>query len=337
MNIENLKSEIFNLDQASFENLSLKVFHYQYSNNPIYQQFVDNLNINPNSIQELNQIPFLPIEIFKYQKIYSGTNCPEFYFESSGTSGQTCSKHYYYSTDFYLKIAEKIFNDFYGELKDYHFIGLLPSYLERQNASLVCMVNDFIKKSESDYSGFYLNNFEELNSKIKKLIHTNKKIFIIGVSFGILDWLEYKKLDSEIINAFENDQIILMETGGMKGRRKEMSREELHKIFQSHTHAKNIHSEYGMTELFSQSYSKRDGVFQTGFSKKIILRELNDPFTMVKEYNKTGGINIIDLANVESLSFIATQDAGKLLSNKEFEIMGRIQNSDLRGCNLMVN
>lgn len=337
MNFTDLKSEIFHVKESYFDELSLKIFRFQYENNHLYHQFVDNLRVNPKLVKSVEEIPFLPIEIFKYQKIYTGTEEPKNYFESSGTTGQITSKHYYLTKDFYFQVAERIFETHYGPLENYHIIGLLPSYLERENASLVAMVNDFIKKSQSEFSGFYLNNFQELNSILKKLVLSNKKTLILGVSFGILDWLESGPLPEEIIQSFKNEDFILMETGGMKGRRKELSREELHQIFQKFTQAPKIHSEYGMTELFSQSYSQGEGIFKPGFTQKILIRELNDPFSYVKTFSKIGGINLIDLANIESLCFIATQDAGKKITSKEFLITGRIKEADLRGCNLMIN
>ncbi len=332
-----LKSKIFNLKDSNFEELSLEVCQYQYENNAIYHQFINNLTIPINQIDSIHKIPFLPIEIFKYQKIYTGQTSPENYFESSGTTSQDKSKHYYYQTDFYLNIAQKIFENEFGALENYHLIGLLPSYLERQNSSLICMVDSFIKKSNSTKSGYFLNNFKELNDLLKVLKDSEKKTLILGVSFGILDWLEFEPLSKELKKRFELGHFMIMETGGMKGRRKEIFREELHKIIQSKTSAKQIYSEYGMTELFSQSYSQSKGIFRPGFTKRIILRELNDPFTYINSFNKIGGINIIDLANIDSLSFIATQDTGKLISPRSFELMGRIQQADLRGCNLMIS
>lgn len=320
-----LKQRLLNVKEDSFESLALDVFRFQYKHNKIYHKYVDLLKINIKSVKKLEEIPFLPIQFFKSHRI-STTDLPEYkIYESSGTTGSITSKHYVYDEDFYFKVAKKIFEDRYGALSQYNILALLPNYLERSNSSLVAMVNHFMKFSKPD-SGFYLDDFSVLHEKIKYLNNSKEKFILWGVTFALMDF-------SEVFPRPLNDNIVL-ETGGMKGRKKEMVRGEVHEMLCHNFQIRSIHAEYGMTELFSQAYSQNDGLYQEPFSMKILLRELNDPFNYVA-VGKRGGVNVIDLANIDSCSFIATQDLGVKHNDITFEILGRFDESDVRGCNLM--
>jgi hypothetical protein len=355
-----LKQKVLELAPDGFDSLALEIFRYQSINNAVYQNYLQCLNIEADKVLSVEQIPFLPIEFFKTQTVVSGKNKAKVTFESSGTTGQNTSQHHVEDPDFYLEIAEQIFEKFYGKLSNFKIFALLPSYLERTNSSLVYMVEHFIRKSGSPDSGFFLNDLEGLAKALKgdeKLDNEENdlnfqsspqilrpKILLIGVTFGLLDFAE-----SGIDLSFLKDQndLIVMETGGMKGRRKELLREEVHEILTNAFHVKTIHSEYGMTELLSQGYSDGEGIFELPVSMKILLRDVNDPFCYISN-SRTGGINVIDLANVDSCSFIETKDLGawesvnqlSVISNStfpKFRILGRFDNSDIRGCNLMIS
>lgn len=328
---------IFNIkSDAGFERLALEIFKFQSENNEVYAHFIDSLKISVDSVTTLHRIPFLPIEFFKSHKIISDASKEPVNFElsnfelftSSGTTGITQSKHFVTDLSVYIKSYSRAFEYFYGDIKEYCFLALLPSYLEREGSSLIYMAEDLIKKSGHAGSGFYLNNYDGLIQKLNSLREKKQKTILLGVTYALLDLAE--KPGHQI--GFEN--LIVMETGGMKGKRKEMVREELHKILCESLGVKAIHSEYGMTELLSQAYSKGNGLFECPPWMKIMIRDTNDPFTFLAE-NKTGGINVIDLANINSCSFIATQDLGKI-SNNFFEVLGRFDNSDIRGCNLLI-
>jgi phenylacetate-coenzyme A ligase PaaK-like adenylate-forming protein len=326
--IQDFTSSLHRINEANFEDIALQLFRYQATNNRIYKHYVDSLGLDIVKIASINQIPFLPIEFFKTQDIVSGNWLPEVEFTSSGTSGLANSRHKVSDLSFYLTNAESIFNRFFGPLNNYHFLALLPSYLERNGSSLIAMMNHFIKKSESTLSGFYLGNEEELATKFNELVSSTKKVIIWGVSFALLDLAERFQLDLS--------NCLIVETGGMKGRRKEMIREELHHFLTNRFNVRAIASEYGMTELLSQAYSLGEGKFVGPPWVKILIREVNDPFVSA-HFDKVGGINVIDLANAHSCAFIETQDLGKMSQSGYFEVVGRIDNSDLRGCNLMVN
>lgn len=320
-----LKQRLLGLDGNSFEDLSLDIFQFQYQHNKVYRQYVDLLKIDPGSVLHIRQIPFLPIEFFKSHVVSCHTSLSEKVYESSGTTGALTSKHYVYDEAFYCKVAKRIFEAQYGGLEQYTILALLPNYLERQNSSLVAMVHHFMQYTQKG-SGFYLDNFEQLYQEIELLKQSNAKIILWGVTFGLLDFSEAYSVDLQ-------DHIVL-ETGGMKGRKKELVRGEVHDLLCKGFNVTKIHAEYGMTELFSQAYAQGEGLYRAPFSMKILLRELNDPFAYV-DMGKRGGVNVIDLANIDSCSFIATQDLGLQHSEDVFEILGRFDASDIRGCNLM--
>ena len=320
-------NNIFNINNNSeFESVALDVFKFQFENNSVYRSFCDLLYKHPSNITRIEDIPFLPIQFFKSHEVLSSSKKIEKIFNSSGTTGSITSKHYVTNTSVYENSFRKGFKHFYGDIKDYVVLALLPSYLERGGSSLIYMVDDMIKKSNHPESGFYLNNLSELNTKLNRLDSGGQKILLIGVSFALLDLIETHKLN--LNNA------IIMETGGMKGKRKEMIREELHNALKTGFGVKKIHSEYGMTELLSQAYSTGNGIFKCPSWMKILIRNTEDAFA-IEPHGKTGGINIIDLANINSCSFIATQDLGKVYEDGTFEVLGRFDHSDIRGCNLM--
>jgi phenylacetate-coenzyme A ligase PaaK-like adenylate-forming protein len=317
--------KIFNIStDEMFEELAIELFKFQYKNNKIYQKYCNLLKINPKKINKVEKIPFLPISFFKSHKVYCGNKKSEIKFFSSGTTGMTPSIHFVKNVNIYKQSFIKGFSQFYGDIQDYIVIGLLPSYLEREGSSLIYMVEDLIKKSKHEKSGFFLNEFDEIEAIVNEYQST-KKILIIGVSYALLDFSEKNKPDLS--------NCIVMETGGMKGKRKEMPKQELHQILKKRFNVNQIHSEYGMTELLSQAYALKNGKFKTPPWMKVITRETNDPFSFTSQ--KTGGLNIIDLANIYSCAFIATQDLGRV-HNNYFEVLGRFDNSDIRGCNLLV-
>ena len=326
--LNSYKKEVLLLDKGNFENLALRIFHFQSQNNPIYKQYLRLSGNNYKSIRNLNEISFLPIEFFKNNTIHSGQWTTEKTFLSSGTTGTSRSKHDVEDLGFYLNIASNIYEKNYNRIEETVFLALLPSYIEQGDSSLVAMLNHFISKSKFNYSGFYLNDYENLIEKINLLQSKNIPTVLFGVTYALLDLAENYEVDFS--------GITIIETGGMKGRRQELSKEEIHNILSENLNVKNIHSEYGMTELFSQAYALNDGIFNPPDSMKIIIRDINDPYNQVKT-GKSGGVNIIDLANVHSCSFIETKDVGVKLENGQFKILGRFDNSDIRGCNLLVN
>ena len=324
-----LINDIFSIQTvADFEKVSLSVFRYQAVNNLVYKKFLSFLHIDINSVKSIKEIPFLPIQFFKSQKIISSTDSIDQIFSSSGTTDAITSKHYVTDVSLYEKSYLSAFEHFYGKISNYTLLALLPSYLERSDSSLVYMVNDLIIKSQNPKSGFYLDNLTELKNTLLELEADHKKTLLIGVSYALLDLIEQHK--------FNLKNTIIMETGGMKGRRKEIIRDELHKELKKGFGVDIIHSEYGMTELLSQAYSIGDGTFKTPSWMKILIRDTEDALTIL-QHKKTGGINVIDLANINSCSFIATQDLGKTFADGSFEVLGRFDNSDIRGCNLLIN
>ena len=313
--------------QKQFEKTALQTFRFQYENNLVYQEFCDFLKTDSHKVKSLQQIPFLPIQFFKSHSVVSNTNPIQATFTSSGTTGMSTSKHLVTDTSIYEESYRKGFSQFYGNIEDYAVLALLPSYLEREGSSLIYMVEDLIQLSNHRESGFYLHNHDELMAKLIALDQAGQNVILIGVTYALLDLVEKHQ--------FQLQHTIIMETGGMKGKRKEMIREELHEQLCKGFGVSAIHSEYGMTELLSQAYSLGEGVFECPSWMQILIRDTEDALTYIRD-GKTGGINVIDLANINSCSFIATQDLGKKNPNNSFEVLGRFDNSDIRGCNLMV-
>ncbi len=328
-----LKAEILHCKDDNFVEMALKVFNFQYIHNDMYRSYCNLLRINPAHITSLEKIPYLPIQFFKNKVIKTTHFEEDIIFESSGTTGSISSKHFVKDKALYEESYVKTFRQFYGDEKQYCIIGLLPSYLERQGSSLIYMVDDLIKKSTHKASGFYLYDYEKLKAVLLENEAAKQPTILIGVTYALIDFAEK--------NSMQLHHTIVMETGGMKGRREELTRKEVHKILSSKLGLQNIHSEYGMTELLSQAYSKKEGVFNCPPYMRVLVRSEEDPFDIstTVSTNKAfqiGAINIIDLANLYSCSFIATDDLGKIYADKSFEIIGRLENSDIRGCGLMI-
>ena len=322
------KDLIFNItSEASFNAAALAVFKHQFEHNSVYRSFCDLLYKHPSEVKTVQQIPFLPIQFFKSHTIVSNSKSAEATFTSSGTTGSIVSKHFVSDLEIYKQSFRRGFKSFYGAIEEYTVLALLPSYLEREGSSLVYMANDMIAQSKQPESGFYLHDLEALKDTLLKLEAKGQKTLLIGVSYALLDLIE--------AHSFKLKHTTVMETGGMKGQRKELVKSELHTILKEGFGVDKIHSEYGMTELLSQAYSYGDGVFKTPAWMKILTRDPEDALS-IQPIGKSGGVNIIDLANINSCAFIATQDLGKIHSNGTFEILGRFDESDIRGCNLMV-
>lgn len=328
--MNDISDKIFQIKtDDEFVQNALEIFHYQHKNCVVYRQFCDILKVKTDKVKSLTDIPFLPIEFFKTSVVTSSVDKTQNSktFTSSGTAGVQ-SKHYVTDISVYEESFRKGFEIFYRDIEEYCLLALLPSYLEREGSSLVYMVDDLVKRTQNPDSGFYLHNLNELSEKLQSLIEKGQKVILLGVAYALLDL-------AELIPSALSGDLIIMETGGMKGKRKELLREELHKILCEKFGVKTIHSEYGMTELLSQAYSKGNGIFHCPPWMKIMIRDVNDPLKII-ETEKAGGINVIDLANINSCSFIATQDLGKLHADNSFEVIGRFDSSDLRGCNLLV-
>ena len=320
--------KIFNIkNQSSFNKYCLDIYHFQYRNNLVYKKFCNMICKNPMNINEITKIPFLPISFFKTKKILSVDKFEKVFY-SSGTTINSRSKHFISDLKLYEESFIKNFKNNYGELNKYTIIALLPNYYENESSSLIYMVEKLIKLTKSNESGFFLDDYTNISKKLNQLDSKNdRKTILIGVPYALLDLLDF--------NQFCLNNTIIMETGGMKGRRKELVRNELHEKLKSGFGVNQIHSEYGMTELLSQAYSKGNGIFSTPAWMKVLIRDVNDAQNL--NFNKkSGAINIIDLANYNSCSFIATDDMGKFVSESEFEVIGRIDNSDVRGCNLLI-
>ncbi|MEM9548422.1 MAG: acyl transferase [Bacteroidota bacterium] len=311
-----------------FEFAALNLFRYQYKHNIVYQNWVDNLDVRIDDINSLEKIPFLPISAFKTHKLHCELKKQEQIFESSGTTGLVPSKHYVFDPSLYLNVAKLIFESIYGKVNSYCFLALLPSYLERSGSSLVAMVDSFIAQSDYEESGFYLYDHEALYTKLQKCKKKGVPTILFGVSFALLDFNAAYSIDFP--------ELIVIETGGMKGRKKEITRAELHHQISKGFGVAYIHSEYGMTELFSQAYSQKDGVYSPGYTMKVLVKDATDPLELL-QHGKSGIVNIIDLANIDSCAFIETQDLGRRYKDGSFEILGRLDQSDIRGCNLMVS
>lgn len=323
------KENVFSIaNEQEFNSIALDIFKFQYQANPIYNAYVNHLNIDSNAIQDYTSIPFLPIQFFKTHQIVSqGHGEPQLTFTSSGSTGIVTSKHILYDVSWYEASFRKAFQQFYGEVEELTILALLPSYLERTGSSLIYMVDKLIQLSKEPDSGYFLYNHKDLYQTLNSLKKRRKKTLLIGVTYALLDFVHEFKL--------EFPDLIVMETGGMKGKRKEMIREEVHELLSQGFGVNTIHSEYGMTELLSQAYSYGNGIFNTPAWMKVLIRDANDPFTLVDQ-GRTGAINIIDLANYQSCAFIATQDLGRLHADDSFEVLGRFDNADMRGCNLLV-
>lgn len=326
---KSFSSKLSNLKSEDFEDLALELFQFQSQENPIYRKYLEARNVTTQSVKTLDQIPFLPIRFFKDHPVISGDKAdfPDF-FSSSGTTGMITSRHYIWSESWYLDHAQGIFESNFSPLSNFHVLALLPAYLERKGSSLVSMADHFIRESNSSHSGFYLYNQEELLEKMESLAGDNRTILLLGVTFALLDLAESGKKFTPPSN------LIVMETGGMKGRRREMIREEVHDILKPFFGVQTIHSEYGMTELMSQAYSKGRGKYTLPKSMRVMLRDVNDPLSISQR--SQGGINVIDLANFHSCAFIETQDLGRFDDNGMLEVLGRFDNSEVRGCNLLV-
>ena len=323
-----MQEQVFNIkSEEEFKSCALQVFKHQFENNRVYRSFCDLLYIHPSDVKEVTEIPFLPIQFFKSHQVVSSAEIPVEIFTSSGTTGSVVSKHLVTDISWYEQSFSKGFERFYGNIEEYTVLALLPNYLERDRSSLVYMVDNLIKRSKKSSSGFYLNNLEELAIKLKSLDEKGEKTLLIGVTFALLDLIESQH--------FRLKNTVIMETGGMKGKRKELTRAELHSILSKGFGVSKIHSEYGMTELLSQAYSKGNGVFECPPWMSILSRDTEDALTIL-DSSRTGGLNVIDLANYNSCSFIATQDLTKIQPNGTFEVLGRFDHSDIRGCNLMV-
>ena len=321
-------NRIFSIsDFQEFETISLEVFNYQVQHCEVYGRFVANLGINLDLVKDHKSIPYLPIEFFKSQKISCGPPLADQIFSSSGTSGMAQSQHLVKDISVYMESYRKAFQLFYGDISKYAILALLPSYQEREGSSLIYMVDDFIGLSNQLKSGYFLYNYQALQLTLTELKESKIPTILIGVSHALLDFAES--------HCIEFPELIVMETGGMKGKRKEILRTELHAILCQGFRVPVIHSEYGMTELLSQAYSKGGGIFHCPPWMKVITRDTNDPLSLLA-HELTGGINIIDLANINSCSFLASQDLGRTFQDGSFEILGRFDNSDIRGCNLLV-
>jgi hypothetical protein len=328
LNISQFSEKIFKISSAEeFNGLALQLFHHQFSHNKVYNDFVSHLRRGISDIDSFDRIPFLPIAFFKSHKVICQNFDEETIFMSSGTGGER-SRHYIRSLELYRRSFMTAFNHYFGHPSDYRFLGLLPSYLEKQDSSLIYMVDALMQAGQFPESGFYLDEFDQLASRLKQLSACHYPTVLIGVSFALLDFAEKYPLSL-------GEEIIIMETGGMKGRREEITREELHSKLCQAFDKKVIYSEYGMTELLSQAYSKGDGRFSTPPWMKVMIRDIQDPLSLLS-HGQTGAINIIDLANIHSCAFIETQDIGRTYPDGTFEVLGRTDVSDIRGCNLLL-
>jgi hypothetical protein len=324
---QELCSKIKNVTKDTFDEVTLAVFRYQAQNNGLYQQFIKLLDISPDKITKVTEIPFLPISFFKHHLIKTQEWETKTIFRSSGTTLKSPAEHHIRSLAWYRNLSKITFEAQYGALDDYVILGLLPSYLEQGASSLVYMVEQFIQFSKQEESGFFLHDFAALAQTLKECEAKQKKVLLIGVTYALLDFAAGYPMALE--------HTIVMETGGMKGRRKEMTKQAVHQVLKKAFRLEQIHSEYGMTELLSQGYSSGQGRFDPAPTMQVLIREVTDPFHYVP-YGKSGGINMVDLANIDSCAFIATDDLGKVYADGQFEVLGRLSAADLRGCNLMI-
>ncbi len=314
-------------DHFHFEELALEAFWIQYAHNQLYRAYVDHLKVDPAETSTIYNIPFLPIEFFKTSQVRTGQWLPEKTFKSSGTTKTGRSEHAVDQLDFYLKHSSDLFRDAYGEIQGIDLIALLPSYQEQRDSSLIAMVDELLSSSASEQSGYYLTNPGNIAAAISNSKDNGRRAIVIGVSYALLDLAEIGRINMRGVN--------VIETGGMKGRRKEMIRNELHDRLKSAFNIESVHSEYGMTELLSQAYSTGNGLFFENDWLKCLIRDINDPLSYV-EAGSNGGINVIDLANIHSCCFVETKDIGRKPDQNSFEVLGRFDNSDIRGCNLLL-
>lgn len=324
---KSFESKLYTLNDESFADIALQLFRFQAVHNPLYHSFVTHLGIDSEAVTTLEAIPFLPIAFFKSNLLQTGEWSPQEIFTSSGTTGSVTSRHAVHQVDFYLAHAQRCFEAFFGPLTDYHFLALLPSYLERKGSSLIAMMDHFIRQSHSPRSAFYLHDVDKMLRDLEALRSDGRKTILWGVSFALLDLAEQFPRD---LSPF-----LIFETGGMKGRKKEITRAELHTRLTQAFGVDKIYSEYGMTELLSQGYTRGGNTFWCPPAMKVIGRDLTDPFQKGL-LHETCGINVIDLANIHSVAFIETEDLGKVYPDGSFEILGRMDNSDVRGCNLLI-
>lgn len=325
--IKSFELLLHEVNAQTFDEIALRLFRYQAAHNPVYNQYVNALRIQPAAVTDVTKLPFLPIRFFKEYTLKTGEWNQETIFESSGTTGMITSQHAVFSLADYCQHAQGIFEQEFGSLRNYHFLALLPSYLERGNSSLVAMIHHFIQETGSAFSGFYLHNQEQLLADVERLKKSDKKIIVWGVTYALLDIAE--KFAPNWVD------VLVFETGGMKGKRREITREALHEILKKNLKIDKVYSEYGMTELLSQAYSRGGNVFYPAASMKVIIRDITDPLRKGLQH-ETGGINVIDLANFRTIAFIETEDLGKIDEKGHFEVLGRSDNSDVRGCNLLV-
>ncbi len=318
---------MYTINEQNVSDIALKLFRFQAEHNPVYGKYIHHLRIIPEKVTSVTDIPFLPISFFKTYQLQTGTWQAETTFISSGTTGLTTSSHLIADVNFYVDHAERCFDHFFGSLKDYHIFALMPSYLEREGSSLIAMLQSFVKKTASSYSGFYLYDHGKLARDLTLAKKDNRKIILWGVSFALLDFAEQFSIDLS--------GCIIIETGGMKGRREEITRQGLHQQLKKYFNVSDVYSEYGMTELLSQAYTKGEEIFYAPPWMRFMIRETTDPFEKGL-ISRTGGLNVIDFANFHSVSFIETEDAGKIHPDGTFEVLGRLDNSDARGCNLMI-
>lgn len=324
---EQLEEQVFSItNAASFKTAAMAVYCFQYYNNPVYRQYCNLLKSTPENVLDIAQIPFLPISFFKTHQVVSGSFHPQVVFESSTTTGTVPSRHLVKDKSIYEKSFQKGFETFYGNPEDYCILGLLPSYLERGGSSLVYMVDSLIQKSGHPQSGFYLYEHQKLAQTLLQLEAKRQKTLLIGVTYALLDFAEAFPMPLE--------HTVIMETGGMKGRKKELVRDEVHLILKNAFGVPQVHSEYGMTELLSQAYATKNGAFSTPPWMQLLLREEDDPLTLLPTI-RNGGINVIDLANIYSCAFIATEDSGRMNDNGTFKVLGRFDHAEVRGCSLM--
>lgn len=325
--VKSLQKRVLQLGPDDFESLALEIFRLQAHGNPVYRRYLELVQRDPHTVEQVAQIPFLPIDFFKSHTVRTGTWEPQAVFESSGTGSGIRSRHAVPDVAFYLQVCRLIFESRYGALQDYIVLALLPSYLERGHSSLVLMAQHFMELSGHQLSGFYLNEYEKLVATIDKARLSGKKILLLGVSFALLNLAEQ--------GPFTWPELMVMETGGMKGRRQELIREELHNILCKGFGVSQIYSEYGMTELLSQAYADKEGYFKAPPWLKVYIREINDPFARMA-HGRSGGINVVDLANLHSCAFIETADLGIVQQNGSFQVLGRFDHAEARGCNLML-